>query len=322
MKHFEITETELWAYISKTADAVTIQKVEAWIDSPNFDEVLFTKTTSIYYNTSETTSDVKKAKDQFFDSINTKVNPKSNPFKNLLKYAAILVVIISGAYTYQHIVSNSDKLIIETTFGEQKQLTLSDGSKVWLNAASKLSYDKESPRTLYLEGEAFFDVAKDSAHPFTVSTSDALKVRALGTSFNVKSYLNSQITETKLITGIVEVTNRKEFKNKILLNPNEKVVFYRDNKEVIKSAMSDDQYGIAWKEGKIQFKNKIFKEIALDLKNQFDIKINFQNEHIANSKFTGSFTNTTPISEILEILKISKDFNYTLNTETNEWFIN
>lgn len=321
MEYFQITETELWAYISKTADSVTIQKVEKWINSPNFDKAFFTETKAIYKDTIEPNSSVEKAKKQFFDSVVVKEKPKPYTWKNIFKYAAIFAIIISGIYTYQQISSKNNQIVIQTTFGKQKQIELPDGSVVWLNASSKLSYNKESPRTLFLEGEAFFDVAKDKSHPFTVNTYDNLKVRALGTSFNVKSYINSPISETKLLTGKVEVTSDTQFKNTILLIPNEKIIFYRDKKEVVKSKMEGNENSIAWKEGKIQFKNKVFREIALDLKVQFNIKLNFENEQIANSKFTGSFDKTTPVSEILEILKISKDFNYELNRETNEWLI-
>lgn len=317
MEHFKITETELWAYVSKTADDVTIQKVEKWMDSPDFDEALFIKTTTIYNHSSVEHVSVEQAKNRFFNT----VKPKSVVWKDMLKYAAIFIAVISGIYIYSDISSNKNHIVIQTTFGEQRNIKLSDGSRVWLNASSTLSYNSETPRKLYLEGEGFFEVAKDKLHPFTVTTPNHITVKALGTSFNVKSYVDSPITETKLLTGKVEVSSVKHFDNTILMIPNDKVTFHMHSKEVVKSIMDLNESEVAWKKGKIQFKNKIFKEIAMDLKVQFDIQINFENEAIANSKFTGSFNNTTPIDEIFEILKISRDFNFQLNKETNEWII-
>lgn len=317
MEHLKITETELWAYISKTTDDETIQKVEKWMNSPDFDEALFIKTTKLYNITFEEDVAVTHAKNKFFNT----VKPKRVIWKEMLKYAAILVAVISGVYSYNNITSNKNQIIVETTFGEQKNIILSDGSTVWLNASSTLSYNAENPRKLYLEGEGFFDVAKDKLHPFTVTTPDHITVKALGTSFNVKSYADSPTTETKLLTGKVEVSSSKYFKNKLLMAPNDKVVFHKKNKEIVKSIMDYNESTISWKEGKIKFINKTFKEIALDLKAQFDIKIKFKNVAIANSKFTGSFENTTPIADIFEILKVSRDFNYQLNVETNEWMI-
>ncbi len=317
MEHFKITETELWEYISKTADDITIQKVEKWMGSTDFDEDLFKKITAIHTHTSEQDPSVELAKKRFF----TAVKPKTVVWKDILKYAAILIVILSGTYFYNSISSNKNQIVVQTTFGEQRSIALPDGSKVWLNASSRLSYDLETPRTLQLEGEGFFEVAKDTLHPFTVTTPDHITVTALGTSFNVKSYIDSQITETKLLTGKVKVTSDIQFKESVVMIPDEKVTFYKNTKKVVKSKMNGNESTIAWKEGKIQFENKTFREIAIDLKAHFGKQIRFKNEDIAATKFTGSFDHTTPIDEIFEILKISKDFMYNLNTKTNEWII-
>jgi len=318
MEHFNIEETELWAYISKTADDKTIHKVEEWMNSSNFDEALFNKQTKIFKNSYHENVDVVKAKSRFFEAIKPK---KKAVWKEALKYTAILVVFISGFYGYQTITSNSNKITIQTAFGEQKNIQLPDGSTVRLNASTTLSYTKENPRKLTLEGEAFFEVAKDKIRPFTVTTQDAITVKALGTSFNVKSYKNSPVLETKLITGKVEVASDNQFNNKVLMNPKDKFVFYKKSKRLVKSKMDYNESEIAWKEGRIQFDNQTFKSIAIDLKSQYDIQIQFKNEAIANSKFTGSFDNKTSIDEIFEILKITQDFKYKLNTDNNEWEI-
>ncbi|MEM7484941.1 MAG: FecR domain-containing protein [Bacteroidota bacterium] len=317
MEHSKITETELWEYVSKKADDTTIRKVEEWMDSTGFDEALFTKITSIYELTSAQDPSVEKAKKRFFKT----VEPKTVIWKDMLKYAAILVFILGGTYLYNRVSSTKNQTIVQTTFGEQKSITLGDGSKVWLNAASSLSYSTESPRTLFLEGEAFFEVAKDSLRPFTVTTPDDITVKALGTSFNVKSYLESPITATKLLTGKVEVSSKSQFIESVILFPNEKVSFNKNTKKLLKSKMDADASNIAWKEGKIQFENTSFQEIAIDLKAHFGKQIRFKNEAIATTKFTGAFDVSTPIEEIFEILKISKGFTYELNRETNEWMI-
>ncbi|WP_299247376.1 FecR domain-containing protein [uncultured Aquimarina sp.] len=317
MEPIKITETELWEYISKTADDITIKKVEKWIDSSDYNEVLFNKIITIYKHSATQNPSVQQAKNRFF----TTVKPKTRVWKEMMKYAAVLIVVISGIYVYDTLSLDKNLIVVQTTFGEQKSIALPDGSNVWLNASSKLSYHIKTPRTLSLEGEGFFEVAKDTLHPFTVTTPDHITVKALGTSFNVKSYIDSPTTETKLLTGKVEVSSDEQFKQKVLMIPNEKVTFYKHTKEVVKSKIDLNTSGIAWREGKIQFENKIFREIAIDLKAQFGKQIRFKNEDIANSKFTGSFNTTTPINEIFEILKISKEFTYKLNTKTNEWII-
>ncbi len=319
MEDFKITETELWEYISKTANDTTILKVEQWMNSSYFDEALFTKIRTVYDLTQAESPSVALAKERFFKTAKPKA--KGLIWKDVLKYAAIFIVVISGAYFYNTVVSNTSELVVQTTFGEQKRIELPDGSKVWLNASSTLSYAKASPRTLFLEGEAFFEVAKDTSRPFTVTTPDDITVTALGTSFNVKSYKDSPIIETKLLTGKVKVTSDSHFTKSVLMTPNDKVVFFKNSKEVTKAIMRDNESNIAWMKGKIQFDNTPFSEIAIDLKAQYGKQILFENEDIAATRFTGSFDKTTPIDEIFEILKISKDFTYKLNTKTNEWII-
>ena len=317
MKPLKITETELWEYLSRNADTSTIQKVEDWKNSTAFDEVLYTKIKQIYDQTEKQDFDINEAKKRFFKA----VDPKKVIWKEYLKYAAIITILITSTYFFTTTSLNQDKIIVQTTFGEYKDMELADGSKVWLSASSEISYSVENPRTLYLKGEAFFDVAKDSLHPFTVTTPDDITVMALGTSFNIKSYKNSSNTETKLLTGKVEISSKTQFGQRIFLVPNEKFSFHKKTKETVKTILDANTSKIPWREGKIQFENTSFKEIAIDLKAQYGKQIKFENEDLASTKFTGSFDTATPITEIFEILKISKDFTYKLNTETNEWMI-
>ena len=111
------------------------------------------------------------------------------------------------------------------TLGARRQLTLPDGTKVWLNAGSRLSYDsdmlRKDIRAVSLSGEAFFDVAKDKNHCFIIHT-DKIAIRVLGTSFNVKAYPRDKITETTLMAGSVELTVNKRPYQKIILKPKEK----------------------------------------------------------------------------------------------------
>ncbi|MGS2738483.1 FecR family protein [Sinomicrobium sp. M5D2P17] len=322
MDKSHISKAALWAYISKTADPDTIRKVELWKDSSEYDKELFSQITAIYLNTKEYPVSVEDAKNRFLRyPRNTKQKTVSKVYK-LLKYAAMIAIIVTAAYTYQQFSESTSQLISEeTSFGENKQLKLPDGSVVWLNASTLLSYEGNTPRTISLEGEAFFEVAKDTAHPFTVTTSDGLKIEALGTSFNVKSYSNTSIVETKLLTGKVAITSDKYLKERVLLAPDEKVIFDRNSKQFFKQDMVKREGRIAWREGKIEFENQSFREIANDLYVQYQVKLVFKNDEVANSKFTGVFDKNTPIREILEILKTSKDFDYHLITETDEWVI-
>ncbi|WP_214983642.1 FecR family protein [Tenacibaculum dicentrarchi] len=323
MKRDKIEETDLWAYISNTASVTIKAKVERWKSSTEYDEQLFEKINKINQITKENSSvpkaDIAINKAAFFKKIESR--EKKNNFKKLFfKYAAAAIIVLSTSF-FTYFITQSKEIYIATTYGEQKEVTLSDGSVVWLNASSKISYKEGSPRTIRLEGEAFFEVAKDKKHPFTVETSDNVIVKALGTSFNIKSYNENDYYETVLFTGKVAVNIADSEKDNLIMSPNDKIRILKENKQVLKSVIKNKMNTISWREGKIQFKNKTFKEIATDFKNQYNLKFHFENEKVSNIKFTGTFKKTMPIREILEILTITTPFEYHFNTQKNTWII-
>ncbi len=323
MKDSSIQEVDIWAYVSKSADASTRIKIENWKQSNDFDEDLFNSIVKLYdvteKNPYDDVIDIEAVKTKFFDAVEPE-HRKSFSIKNYMKYAAVVVLFITIAgITYQNLSTNT--IIVETTYGEEKEIALSDGSVVWLNAASKISYEKESPRRIQLEGEAFFEVAKDKAYPFTVETPDHVVVKALGTSFNVKAYPENAYLETTLLTGKVELTSKNYFEEKIIMLPNDKIRVDKADGVPLKTIIENKHTVLAWKEGKMRFENMPFKDIADDLSNQIGAKLVFKNEKMAKSKFTAVFDKSTPIQDILEVLKLSKNFNYNLNKQTNEWMI-
>ncbi|WP_271406225.1 FecR family protein [Tenacibaculum soleae] len=325
MRRENIKESDIWAYISKTATVEIQNKVEQWKTSKEFDEQLFEKIKKIHEATENksnlSTSNIIENKTALFNKIALeKLKIKKNLKTLIFKYTAAAILIVSTSF-FAYFKSQPQEISIATTYAEQKEVTLSDGSVVWLNASSEISYKEKSPRTIRLKGEAFFEVAKDKEHPFTVQTSNDIIVKALGTSFNIKSYEKSNYYEAVLLTGKVAVSTENSEKNKLIMLPNDKIRVLNKNKQIIKSVIKNKMNTISWREGKIQFKNKTFKEIATDFKNQYDLTFHFENEKISNIKFTGTFEKTMPIGEILEILKITKPFEYYFNTQKNTWII-
>ncbi|KAA1244430.1 FecR family protein [Aquimarina sp. RZ0] len=323
MKNSLVREVEIWAYVSKSANEATRIKVEHWKDSNDFDEELFDSIVKLYdvtgKNPFDDVIDIEVEKAKFFSTV-APTNRKSQGIQKYLKYAAVVALFISIAgITYQSLSGNI--IIIETGYREEKQVTLSDGSVVWLNAGSKISYEENSPRTIQLRGEAFFEVAKDKAHSFTVETSDNVIVKALGTSFNVKAYPENTYLETTLLSGKVEVLSKNYFEEKIVMLPNDNIRILKADGIPVKTTIQNEEAILAWRKGEIRFENLSFKNIANDLNNQLNIKLVFENESIAESRFTAVFDRSTPIEEILEVLNASKNFKYNLNQQTNEWMI-
>jgi ferric-dicitrate binding protein FerR (iron transport regulator) len=219
---------------------------------------------------------------------------------------------------------------VTTKPAQKAQLQLPDGSIVWLNASSNLTYDKDfgkDLREVSLTGEAFFDVAKDASHPFIIHTK-VIDVKVLGTQFNVRAYPNDAYTETSLIRGSVEVTIKNRSNEKQHLRPNEKLIVANDiPNEVTAPKMTKPKPFVltqpltrdhtdssvietSWMQGKLIFQeNETFEEVALRMERRYGVQISFADEEVAQIRPFGTFTTET-ISQALDALKESFQFNY------------
>jgi transmembrane sensor len=247
-------------------------------------------------------------------------------WKRLARIAAILVLVAGmGAGAYKIFISPKLSTTVQAELvqkqnakGVKSTIELADGSKIWLNADSKVQYPAlftGNTREVYLNGEAFFDIAKNPSKPFIIHLSNGT-VRVLGTSFNIKAYDGDPFVETSVATGkvafIPKLKNSREA-DTIFLTPNNKVVYRVEEEKIITTAtISAEDKG--WTEGKMVFRSMLFKDIAVDLERNFGKKIVFKDEEVANFRLTGSFQNNT-LAEILFYLSKSKAFTYTISDE-------
>jgi ferric-dicitrate binding protein FerR (iron transport regulator) len=274
--------------------------------------------------------------------------PRRKPLRYVLLALSIAVIAIAGVYGYQlmfpkaelSVKTLADKSEVSTKYGSKTKLVLPDGSQVWLNAGSKLTYDKNygnAIREVSLSGEAFFDVVKNAARPFVIHT-EKIDIRVLGTAFNVKSYPGEKNTETSLIRGSIEVTIHNRLSGKIILKPNEKLVIANEEEPEIKPAshkpavvkataqqepfvaISHLTYQPAdstivetsWMDNKLIFRSQAFEELALRLQRWYDLEIIIKDEQIKKKKFTGVFENET-IDQALMALQFTAPFKYVIN---------
>ncbi len=263
-----------------------------------------------------------------------------------LKWAAAAVLIgftvVAGILFNQGKLQKEDgaKNDIVTTRGTKSKIILPDGTKVWLNADTRLNFDKKfngALREVYLDGEAFFDVAKNKDRPFIVHTSD-IDIRVLGTAFNVKSYKEEATIEATLIHGSIQVTKQKECIPKIILSPNEKLVFNKLIGKVVESPdhlpmgkEKEAQYLVskiainesndssivetAWIHNRLLFDGDTFKELAIKMERWFDVQIKFENAEVANYRLRGAFEDET-IGEALKALQQIANFKFTVKDKT------
>jgi ferric-dicitrate binding protein FerR (iron transport regulator) len=219
---------------------------------------------------------------------------------------------------------------ITTRYGTRSFLELPDGSKLWLNAGSRVKYDEGfagGRRELTLVGEAFFDVKHDPDHPFIIHTGE-LDVKVLGTSFNIKAYPNDSTIETTLIKGKVEIDFPGNSKAGIVLRPNEKVVVPVKGVPVAQSVdgnvdrrtvSPDPTYQTlietSWVEDKLVFRNEAFSDVSRRLERWYNIHFSFEDEHYKHDRLTGYFKDQ-PIKNVMDALQISLGFRYRIDGDT------
>jgi ferric-dicitrate binding protein FerR (iron transport regulator) len=253
--------------------------------------------------------------------------------------AAILFLAIAG-WMYSSLENETkpdvtkQNLVAEN--GSRTRTILPDGSTVWLNAGSHISFNKDfsgTTREITLDGEAYFDVVKQPQRPFIVHVA-GYDIRVLGTAFNVKSYNTDKTVETTLIRGLVEVTQQGKAKQKpILLHPNEKLIVDKIAANVaeklpynneaaatppvneftitplIATAKENEIIETAWVFNRLEFRGDSFKELAGKLERWYNIKIVFEDEDVQQLNFNGSFENETA-EQALIALKTATPFDF------------
>jgi transmembrane sensor len=204
--------------------------------------------------------------------------------------------------------------LLTTPVGKDYQVTLSDGTHVYLNADSRLEYPSRfegNERVVNVEGEAYFDVAKDAKHPFIVRTAQA-DTRVLGTKFNVVSY-SDKFTRVTLIEGAVNITNRKDGKS-LHMKPGDEVVV-DDNGKMTQAETDVDGY-VYWQEDFFYFDNKSLSEIMQSIGKWYNVNVVFANEETMNYRFHFLCERKAGIDHAIKLLNTMKKLHITRNGET------
>ncbi len=284
--------------------------------------------------------------------IKTSSHEKTSIWNLALKIAAIIILIYSlGITSYTFLIPEPSQYNeVITRNGEKSQLTLADGSKIWVNSNTKLRYPasmNQKQVDIFLEGEAFFDVYKMPGRNLTVHTSD-LMINVLGTAFNVKSYSDDGITETTLVRGKITIDGqRKKLKEKLVLSPNQQATYISSNKtmqvreldsgdEASKNTKKGNEVGAerlqkqqprsqmvfsekvetevytSWKDGKMIFRGERFEDLASRMERWYDVKIQINGSALKESRYTGTFEKES-IEQALKALSLSLPFNYEID---------
>lgn len=257
---------------------------------------------------------------------------KYRTMKTYFAVAASVILILGCAFFYwiqaDEPTEHADNIIV-TKKGSKTNLVLPDGTKVWVNADSRLSYNKDfgnTVRDVYLTGEAYFDVVKNKKKPFIVHTNN-IDIKVLGTAFNVRAYGDEKNTQTTLLRGAIEVLLKRNENKTLLLAPNEKMIVRnvaapKGSEQQTKNRLPEiellklaprktDSLSVEteWTQNRLVFQQEKLADIIPVLERWYNVTIELKNMRNADILYRGTFENDS-LEDVLESLKMIGNFSY------------
>lgn len=234
-------------------------------------------------------------------------------WRGWLSYAAVaLVCLVIGMGAHRYMVSTNGLMPSEYAVladnGQRASVILPDGTKVWLNSHSRLTYTSDygvKKREVYLSGEAYFEVAKDSLSRFLVNAG-GMEVEALGTAFNVKAYKE----DTELITTLFEGCVRAAVGNtSVTLSPDQSVVYDKTNRKLSVNRSGNVSHAKLWLANELAFSGESLEEIATTLNRMYSVQIRFLSDKIKEYRFSGVIRNNS-LENVFEIISLTAPITY------------
>lgn len=265
-------------------------------------------------------------KDEIWDRIENRM-VQEKPFRRGIKLpwlyrtfkvaAMIAVILCCGIASYfifqnQPDTRNSGQLFcFSVEPGQKASMRLADGTVVWLNSASRITIDENyniDERVVNLDGEAFFDVAKNPEKKFIVKCNE-MEVEALGTEFNVKAYPTDSVITTTLAQGKVKVSYKDQ---NLTLLPKDVAIYNLKCHTMQASKVEDIAVADYWRSGQLVFAGESLASIAQTIERMYNVKVNLKGEQLKNMKFTGTIQNNS-LTNIIHIISLSYPLTYTIS---------
>lgn len=237
------------------------------------------------------------------------------PLRTMANAAAVAVLCVLGWWAYYMFAPVPLQTV--STLAETRSITLPDQTEIVLNRYSTLTYPERfrgKDRKVQLQGEAYFEVSKDAAHPFKVEA-EAVIVQVLGTHFNIEAYPEDAQVKTTLLEGSVAVSLIGKEEERLVLSPNESAIYNKDKKSLTLHTEKDASEEIAWRNGTLLFKSIPLQEIIRQLSNAFHTDIRIEDADLQNYHMTATFSDGETLEEILSLLCRNQKFGY---TKTND----
>lgn len=203
-------------------------------------------------------------------------------------------------------------------FGKKSELLLADGTKVWLNAGSRLAFPSKftkKNREVFLEGEAYFEVAKNQTQPFIVNAAK-IEIKVLGTHFNVSAYPADQTIETVLLEGSVALSRPNTFgstRDEVILHPNQRGSFNKGEREVKVSDESDVDLYVAWTYGWLKYNKESLGSVLGKVERYYNIEIQMPVNYPTDDKITGKLDLNDSLERVMVVLADATGFEYRIS---------
>jgi len=350
-------EDLIYGYLKNELTAEETSRLIKWLEQDKNNKRLFDEMSELWVTVRAASAnpgfDAREGFSKFRNKLKATDNQQDNKIKTLwlktiVRYAAVILLAFSagGALFYfsgrksaAPAGQSINKLVVP--LGSKAWFSLSDGTVVTLNAGSTLNVSSDygvNDRIVQLDGEGYFNIAKDKNNPFVVQT-PFLNIRALGTEFNIKAYSADRTIETTLVSGSLQIEPVKEINQGqiTVLKPNQKLTFYKADSSFINGPEKKEKEVIArresvkkirtvpsarlvtenvnvgpvtsWKENRWIFEQQSLSQIAVDLERKFDVQIIFDSERLKFYRFTGTIL-AEPIEQVLVALSMAAPITY------------
>lgn len=270
---------------------------------------------------------ISAATDADFHDLWTRIGKRGKPapsLKNWFRYAAMAIILLgigsmTGYLIRGSLIENPDRETLKYTSlkGSVSIVEFSDGTKVWLNSDSKITYrdDKRNKQRLAeLTGEGYFEVVHREGYPFLVKAGQ-ITIRDLGTTFNIKAYPEDEFIETSLVEGKADILSAKGTAL-ASLKPGESALYFSDDKKIELRSISDNVLS-AWREGKFVIRDQRLEDIFSELSRWYDVEFIFEDAKLRDYRFTGNIKKSTTVQHVLKMLRLMADFEYRITEQAN-----
>lgn len=313
-------------YLTEGLDKNALDELKTWIAASVENQQYFIRQREIWFSAVSREAASVYDKDKAFENFRNRVESQKEiqstsrrgfSLSALWRYAAVVAIIIAvGCISYwQGEVNVKDTfadISVEAPLGSKTKLYLPDGTLVWLNAGSRMTYSQGfgvDNRKVELEGEGYFEVKRNEKIPFFVKTKD-LQLQVLGTKFNFRDYPEDHEVGVSLLEGKVGLNNLLREEKEAVLSPDERAVLNKANGLLTVESVTASNAS-QWTDGYLFFDEELLPDIAKELERSYNVKIHIANDSLKTFRFYGNFVRREQnIQEVLEALASTEKMQY------------